>query len=191
MMPMKKGTRKTKEELIYRAHQEKVKHVVDMKLRERGMWVHYLFQSLLATFSLFIVLLILQFATPVIVAALGATAFVVFAMPKNVTAQPRNVIGGHVVGVICGSGYALLFFFFGNNSDFLHIIAASASVGSAIFVMVVTDTEHPPGCSTALGLIVHASEPLDVALYGVFILISATIIAAVKHALDPRLKDLV
>ena len=57
--------------------------------------------------------------------------------------------------------------------------------------MVVTDTEHPPGCSTALGLVVHAQAPLDVALYGGFIVISATIIAMVKHALDPQLKDLV
>lgn len=188
---MKKKGRITKDELIYKAHKDKEKHVVDLKLRERGMWVHYVFQSLLATLSIFVVLLILQLATPVIVAALGATAFVVFAMPKNITAQPRNVIGGHLVGVISGGGCAILFLFFGDNSDFIHIIVASASVGLTIFIMVVTDSEHPPGCSTALGLVIHAAEPLDVALYGGFIMISASIIAFVKHALDPRLKDLV
>ena len=188
---MKKNNKKSKEQLIYKAQREKAKHVMDMKLRERGMWVHYIFQSLLATFSLFIVLLILRLATPVIVAALGATAFVVFAMPKNVTAHPRNVIGGHLMGVISGGICAILYLSFGNNSDFIHIIAASASVGVAIFIMVVTDTEHPPGCSTALGLVVHSVEPIDVALYGAFIMVSAAIIAFVKHALDPRLKDLV
>jgi hypothetical protein len=57
--------------------------------------------------------------------------------------------------------------------------------------MVVTDTEHPPGCSTSLGLVIHAIAPLDVVLYGGFILISATVIVGIKHALDPRLKDLV
>jgi CBS-domain-containing membrane protein len=112
-------------------------------------------------------------------------------MPKNVTAQPRNVIGGHLVGVISGGACALLFISFGNDSEFIHIIFASVSVGIAIFIMVVTDTEHPPGCSTSLGLTVHALVPLDVALYGVFILISATIMAMVKHALNPQLKDLV
>lgn len=188
---MKKNGKKSKEELIYKAQKERAKHVMDMKLLERGMWVHYIFQSLLATFSLFIVLVILRLATPVIVAALGATAFVVFAMPKNVTAHPRNVIGGHLMGVISGGICAILYLSFGNNSDFIHIIAASASVGVAIFIMVVTDTEHPPGCSTALGLVVHSVEPIDVALYGAFILVSAAIIASVKHALDPRLKDLV
>jgi CBS-domain-containing membrane protein len=188
---MKKPNRISKEELIYQAHIDKEKHVMDVKLRERGMWAHYLFQSLLATLSIFLVLLVLQLATPVIVAALGATAFVCYAMPKNVTAQPRNVIGGHFVGVISGGACALLFIYFGDNSEFIHIIFASISVGVAIFIMVVTDTEHPPGCSTALGLVVHALAPLDVALYGGFIIISATIIALVKHALDPQLKDLV
>lgn len=191
MIPMKKGIKKSKEALIYDAHKQKAKHVVDIKLRERGMWVHYIFQSLLATISLFVVLLILQFATPVIVAALGATAFVVFAMPKNIMAQPRNVIGGHVVGVISGGACAIVFIALGDNSNFLHIIAASVSVGLTIFIMVVTDTEHAPGCSTALGLVVHVLNPIDVALYGGFIFISATIIASVKHVLDPRLKDLV
>lgn len=189
---MNKKGRKSKEALIYKATQEKrVKHVVDKKLRERGMWAHYLFQSLLATFSLLLVLLVIRLATPVIVAALGATAFVCFAMPKNITAQPRNVIGGHFVGVISGGVCALLFIYFGDNSEYIHIIFASASVGITIFIMVVTDTEHPPGCSTALGLVVHALGPLDVVLYGGFILISATIIATVKHVLDPKLKDLV
>ncbi|UCE36796.1 MAG: HPP family protein [Thermoplasmata archaeon] len=188
---MKKTGKISKEELIYKAHKDKEKHVMDLKLRERGMWVHYLFQSLLATFSIFLVLLVLQLATPVIVAALGATAFVCFAMPKNITAQPRNVVGGHMVGVLSGGVCALLFISFGGDSTFIHIIFASLSVGVTIFIMVVTDTEHPPGCSTALGLVVHPAVPLDVALYGGFILISASIIAFVKHALDPKLKDLV
>jgi CBS-domain-containing membrane protein len=119
---MSKKDRLSKEELIYQAHVDKEKHVMDVKLKERGMWAHYLFQSLLATFSLFLVLLVLQLATPVIVAALGATAFVCYAMPKNVTAQPRNVIGGHFVGVISGGVCALIFVSFGNNSEFIHII---------------------------------------------------------------------
>lgn len=189
---MKKTRRKSKETLIQGAYKEKRrKHIIDLKLLKEKMWVYYVLQSLLATLTLFVVLVFLTLATPVIVAALGATAFVVFAMPKNVTAQPRNVIGGHAVGVISGGSCAVLFIFFGNGSDFLQIIAASASVGLAIFIMVVTDTEHPPGCSTALGLVVHGTVVTEIAYFSLFILISATIITAIKHALDPRLKDLV
>lgn len=187
-----KDNRKSKETLISDAYKGKgARHVIDVRLLKEKLWIYYILQSLLATVTLFIVLLFLTLATPVIVAALGATAFVVFAMPKNITAQPRNVVGGHMVGVISGGLCALIFIFFGDNSDFLHLIAASASVGAAIFIMVVTDTEHPPGCSTALGLVVHATIVSQVVYYSIFILISATIITMVKHALDPQLKDLV
>jgi CBS-domain-containing membrane protein len=192
MMLMKKRIRKSKETLISDTYKKKsARHLIDLKLLREKMWVYYIGQSLLATITLFIVLVFLTLATPVIVAALGATAFVVFAMPKNVTAQPRNVVGGHMVGVLSGGLCALIFIYFGNGSDFLHIVAASASVGVAIFIMVVTDTEHPPGCSTALGLVVHGTVITEVAYYSLFILISATIITAIKHALDPKLKDLV
>ena len=191
MIAMKDAKRKPKEALIYEARKEKERHFVDKKFRKERMWVHYILQSLLAAGSLFIVLLMLRLTTAVIVAALGATAFVVFAMPKNVMAQPRNVIGGHIVGILSGGGCALLFIMFGNNLELFQIIVASISVGLAIFVMVVTDTEHAPGCSTALGLVVHGANPINLALYSGFILISATIIAGVKHVLNPRLKDLV
>lgn len=187
--------KKPKDALIYEARRDKDRHFVDKKLREENMWIHYILQSLLAAGSLFVVLLVLRLTTAVIVAALGATAFVVFAMPKNIMAQPRNVVGGHIVGILTGGGCALLFLQFGNGAengaDMFQIVMASISVGLAIFIMVVTDTEHAPGCSTSLGLVVHGTSPINVALYGGFILISATIIALVKHALNPRLKDLV
>jgi CBS-domain-containing membrane protein len=156
--PNNKPRRDSKESLIYKATQgKKKKHMVDEKLHEKRMWVHYILQSLLATITLFIVLLLL-INTPVIVAALGSTAFIVFAMPKNITAQPRNVIGGHLVGVITGGVCAATLIILDNSNSleisfqFLTILAASISVGLSIFIMVVTDTEHPPGCSTALGL---------------------------------------
>ena len=188
---MVKTKRKPKDALIYEARKEKERHFVDKKFRKERMWLHYILQSFLAAGSLFIVLLVLRLTTAVIVAALGATAFVVFAMPKNVMAQPRNVVGGHMVGIAAGGGCALLFILFGNGSELFQIIVASISVGLAIFVMVVTDTEHAPGCSTALGLVVHGTNPINLALYSGFILISATIIAGVKHMLNPKLKDLV
>jgi hypothetical protein len=137
MMDMKESKRKSKEALIYDASRQKTKHLVDEKFRKERMWVYYVLQSLLATFSILIVLIFLQLATPVIVAALGATAFVAFAMPKNVTAQPRNIVGGHAVGVMSGGICSLIFIFFGNSSDYIHIILASISVGLTIFIMVV------------------------------------------------------
>ncbi len=190
-MTKKSPKRDTKEGLIYKAVQEKhARHVIDAKLKEENMWMHYVFQSLLATFTLFVVLLLFIDA-PIIVAALGSSAFIVFAMPKNITAQPRNVVGGHMVGVISGSICASIFLFTGNHSEFLMILAAASSVGLSIFIMVVTDTEHPPAGSTALAFVLHAASAGDLLYFAGFILISALIITGIKHALNPKLKDLV
>ena len=115
-------------------------------------WKNYVFQSLLATVSLFCVLIFLEQGEEVIVASLGATAFVVFALPNNISAQPRNVIGGHIVGLICGcTGYWILNAM--PDSDFFVAEAGvhALVVGIAMFIMVVTNTEHPPAAGTALG----------------------------------------
>jgi CBS-domain-containing membrane protein len=56
-------------------------------------------QSLLATMSFFIVLYFLSLQHAVIIASIGATAFIVFAIPDNITAQARNVVGGQLVGL--------------------------------------------------------------------------------------------
>ncbi|MFZ9010736.1 MAG: HPP family protein, partial [Anaerohalosphaeraceae bacterium] len=115
-------------------------------------WKNYVFQSLLATVSLFCVLIFLEQGEEVIVASLGATAFVVFALPNNISAQPRNVIGGDIVGLICGcTGFWILSAM--PDSDFFVAEAGVHAfvVGMAMFIMVVTNTEHPPAAGTALG----------------------------------------
>jgi CBS-domain-containing membrane protein len=68
----------------------------------RLYWKHYVLQSLFATVAVLIVLYFLSLQNAVIIASIGATAFIVFAMPDYVTAQPRNVIGGHLVGLFWG-----------------------------------------------------------------------------------------
>ena len=126
------------------------------ELREvKSHWKNYVFQSLLATMSLFCVLLFLEHAEEgkeVVVASLGATAFVVFALPNNLSAQPRNVIGGHIVGLACGfAGYWLLSLL-PNPDQFVAEAGIHAfTVGLAIFIMVSFDFEHPPAAGTALG----------------------------------------
>lgn len=118
-------------------------------------WRNYVFQSLLATSAIFCVLLFLEHADEgkeVVVASLGATAFVVFALPNSFSAQPYNVIGGHIVGLVCGClGYWLLNSL-PNPDQFIAEAGIHAiTVGIAIFIMVVINTEHPPAAGTALG----------------------------------------
>src|SRR5512136_460724 len=74
----------------------------------RLYWKHYVLQSLFATLAVFIVLYFLSLQDAVIIASLGATAFIVFAMPDSLMAQPRNVIGGHLVGLFWGFVFSLI-----------------------------------------------------------------------------------
>jgi len=66
------------------------------------LWKNYLYQSFLAVIALCIAFLVLSMEHVVIIASIGATAFIVFTMPRNTTASPRKVIGGHIIGL--GSG---------------------------------------------------------------------------------------
>ena len=68
----------------------------------------------------------------------------------------------------------------------MYVVFCALSVGLSIFVMVVTDTEHPPAASLSLGLVLNFNHmAIIVALIGI---ISLSIIRAV---LKPTLVDLV
>ncbi len=66
----------------------------------------YFIQSGYAAVSIFIITFIL-YNNPIVIASIGATAFIVFSMPNSITAQPRRIIGGHLVGFILGSCFGV------------------------------------------------------------------------------------
>jgi len=161
--------------------------------RVKKWFSHYFVQCLLAGITIAIILTFLNLITEaVIVAALGASTFIVFAMPGKVIARPRNLIGGHFIGVICGS---LSFFWlrakYGDyalaSDSFFYIFLVALTVTLSIFFMCITNMEHPPASSTALGLIVHGCQWRTV----VFILLSVSLLAVAKHLLRNYLKDLI
>jgi len=108
---------------------------------------HYLAQSSLAAAATALVLLVVGVEHAFIVGSMGSTAFTVFAMPGNVTAQPRNVLGGHLTGLACGLLHTLIPF----SNPYLEILGLAPTVGLAMFIMVALDFEHPPAAGTALG----------------------------------------
>lgn len=149
----------------------------------RLSWKNYIFQSLLAGLSVFIVFLFLNSKQAVVIAALGATAFVVFAMPTSITAQPRNIIGGYLVGFISGSLCSLI-----PHTTFLSSsIVYSLAVGLSIFVMVITDTEHPPASGVALGIAISGFS-LEVI---VTVFICVVVFSLIHYFSKQYLKDLV
>jgi CBS domain-containing membrane protein len=77
-----------------------------------------------------------------IVASMGASAVLLFAVPHGALSQPWPLIGGHVVSAVIGVTCARLV------PD--HILAASLAVGLAIGAMHYLRCVHPPGGATAL-----------------------------------------
>jgi CBS-domain-containing membrane protein len=145
-------------------------------------WKNYVFQSLFATLAVFVVLYFLTLQNAVIIASIGATAFIVFAMPKALTANARNVIGGHVVGLFWGFVFSLI----PHATLFGSLVCYSAAVGLSIFTMVVTDTEHPPASGTALGVAITGMHP-DVLIA---VVLSIVLLSVIHRAFKPYLRDL-
>jgi CBS domain-containing membrane protein len=79
---------------------------------------------------------------PTIVAPMGASAVLLFAVPASPLAQPWPVVGGNVVSALVGVGVAALL---GHGS-----LAAGVAVAAAILVMSLLRCLHPPGGAAAL-----------------------------------------
>lgn len=148
----------------------------------RQFWGYYVLQSVLATLSVFIVLYFLSLQHAIIIASIGATAFIVFAMPDNITAQARNVIGGQLVGLFFGFMFSL----FPQPALIYSIILYSLVVGASIFTMVVTDTEHPPAAGTALGVAITGIS-LDVIIA---VVMSIILLSLIHRFFRPYMRDL-
>ncbi|MHC4070237.1 MAG: HPP family protein [Planctomycetota bacterium] len=146
----------------------------------KKLWIYYILQSLLAALALFILVLILGKDKMVIISSIGATCFLVFAMPTAVSAQTRNVIGGHLVGLACGT----VFYF----TPLPYLVEYPCVVGIAIFLMVALDVEHPPAAGTALAVVINEVSPIDAF---VIIMLSALILSQSRYFLRRYLKDLV
>jgi len=88
---------------------------------------------------------------PLLIGSFGASAVLVYGAPRSPLAQPRNLIGGHLVSALVGVACWQLF------GDFPGLAQALA-VATAIAAMHLTRTLHPPGGATALIATLGAPE---------------------------------
>lgn len=146
-------------------------------------WLSYILQSALATASVFVVLVALRQQNLVVAASLAATAFTVFAMPSSMTASTRNVVGGHIVGLVFGSAFALIM----QESAFAHDAMYALAVGCAMLVMTATNTEHPPAAGTALGVVIAGFSARLV----LGVVVGVVVLAVIHRLLRPMLRDLI
>lgn len=78
-----------------------------------------------------------------LIGSFGASAVLIFGATNSPLAQPRNLIGGHLISAIIGVTVHKLF------PDQLWL-ACGLAVATSIVAMQMTKTLHPPGGATAL-----------------------------------------
>ena len=88
-----------------------------------------------------------------IVASMGASAVLLFAVPHGRLAQPWALLGGHFVSALVGVSCAKLI------PDIY--IASAAAVGIAVGVMYYLHCIHPPGGATALTAVVGGEQVIE------------------------------
>lgn len=88
--------------------------------------------------------------TALIVAPMGASAVLLFAVPSSPLAQPWSIVGGNVISAFVGIAVA----------RFVphEIVASGLAVGLAILAMTVTRSLHPPGAASALIAVIGGPE---------------------------------
>ncbi len=86
-----------------------------------------------------------------LIGSFGASAVLVYGAIVSPLAQPRNLIGGHVISAIIGVAVFQL-------AGAMPWLAAALAVSIAIAVMQATRTLHPPGGATALIAVIGSEE---------------------------------
>jgi len=114
-------------------------------------------------------------AWPWLVAPLGASAVLVFAVPASPLAQPWAVVGGNTVSALVGIACVR---WVGSPE-----LAAALAVGLAIALMFALRCLHPPGGASALLVALSGIADPRFALYPV--LINSMLLVAVGMAYNP------
>ena len=86
-----------------------------------------------------------------LIGSMGASVMLIFGAPASPFAQPRNVVGGHIVSALVGV-------FVQQHLGFEPWMAAAFAVSFAIVAMHLTATLHPPGGATALIAVIGSPE---------------------------------
>ncbi len=86
-----------------------------------------------------------------LIGSFGASAVLIYGAIGSPLAQPRNLLGGHILSAVVGVSCFRLF-----SSQLW--LASALAVATAIAVMQVTGTVHPPGGATALIAVIGSDK---------------------------------
>ena len=90
------------------------------------------------------------YGLPVLIASMGASSILVFAVPHGPFSQPWSVIGGQIVSALTGITCLMLI------PD--PLLAGSIAVAMAGYLMYQLRCLHPPGGATALAAVLGGAE---------------------------------
>ena len=158
----------------------------------RESFKRYALQCGLAGLAVLILLLVLDAVTQtVLIAALGASAFIAFAVPRSPHSGPRHMIGGYAIGIIAGCLMATLESAMNiqgaGAAHAVMVIFGAMAISLAMFTMVVTRTEHPPAAALALGLVLNEWDLLTLAV----VMAGIVALSLIKRLVLPMLLDLI
>lgn len=86
-----------------------------------------------------------------LIGSFGASSVLIYGVINSPLAQPRNLIGGHIISAFIGVTAQQLF-------PQQPIIAAALAVSFSIVAMQITKTLHPPGGATALIAVIGSAK---------------------------------
>ena len=86
-----------------------------------------------------------------VIGSFGASAVLVYGAVNSPLAQPRNLLGGHILSAIIG---VVSFKLFSSNI----LLCSAIAVATSILIMQITLTLHPPGGATALIAVIGSDK---------------------------------
>jgi len=91
---------------------------------------------------------------PLLIGSFGASSVLIYGVVNSPLAQPRNLVGGHIISALIG---VTIYQWLGQ----VPWLAAALAVALAIVGMQITKTLHPPGGATALIAVIGSPQLKD------------------------------
>jgi CBS-domain-containing membrane protein len=114
--------------------------------------------------------------TLLLVGSFGASSVLIYGVVNSPLAQPRNLLGGHVLSALVGVTAQRLL-----GGELW--LAAALAVAASIVVMQITKTLHPPGGATALIAVVGSGQIKALGYYYVLVPVLAGVLVLLAVAL--------
>jgi CBS-domain-containing membrane protein len=147
------------------------------RLRQKLDLKGELILALLPTVTVLAVLGMVELVTQqrLLFASLASSAFLIYLDPQHGTNSVRTLILSQMVAALTGWG---TFVVLGDG-----YLSGGTAMVLTILVMILADVVHPPAVSTAMAFALRSGDASNVALFGLAVVITATLVVMERVAL--------